>query len=1031
MNRPSVRSPLPATHAGSVWRWIKWALVVAMLAAIAIVVRIVQIEIDTSRLQAHYLSELTRDIGFAVEPGQSHSIRFPTTNGPYDVRLGYAELPAFTDRLEKRGFTVAAQARDSARMISLADEGLFLPYEEKDQAGIVLRDANGSLLFRTRYPQRVYESFEAVPPLVRDSLLFIEDKYLLAADQPNRNPAIDWGRFSRALVDQGVRLVNRHQHTPGGSTLATQIEKFRHSTGGRTATPPEKLRQIASASVRAYLDGPQTMPARQQILVHYLNSVPLSARPGVGEINGIGDGLAAWYGRDFGDVNRILREPISNSTLDEQALAFRQVLSLLIAQRAPSYFLQKNNDALAKLTDSYLRLLANGGVISPTLRDAALETQLTLSRSKPAPRPAVPYVERKAVLTMRTQLMQALGLKTIYDIDRLDLSAASTLDDAVQQAVSDRLTDAATRDGARAAGLVGFEMLKPADDPSKIAYSFTLFERRGGENLMRVQTDSVNEPFDINSGARLNLGSTAKLRTLITYLQIVSVLHAKYANDDAKTLRAMIPQVDPGDALTRWALDYLSTTPDRSLPAMLEAAVQRKYSANPGEVFYTGGGAQTFNNFESSDNAQILTVQRAFQHSVNLVFVRLMRDIVHYEMIQVAGPPAKYLDDPAVRNHYLTQFADAESQVYMKRFYTRYQGMNSDESLQVLLQHTRKGPARIATVLRSVNPNGDQAWFNAQMRAQLKNTRFQGLDDEDLAKYYSKYAIDKFNLNDRGYIAGIHPLELWLLNDRRAHPNATLDQVQQQSRDARLYTYRWLFKTRYHATQDRRIRHMIELKAYAVIGRSWRALGYPFDNITPSYASAIGAAGDRPSALAYLIGLVSDNGAKLPTHSFESLDFARGTPYETRFLHATTPPQPLISPAISQVVRELLTSVVQGGTGKRLADGMTFADGKTLQVYGKTGTGDQRFNVYAKAARLIESRKVNRCATFVFVIGDRFYGAITAWVHEPYAARYTFTSAMAVQLLRSMTPVLQSLLENKDVPESKLKAGTGEQDLTR
>lgn len=1030
MSRPSVRFPLPATHASSIWRWIKWGLLVAILAAIAIVVRIVQIEIDTSRLQARYLSELTRDIGFAVEPGPSNSIRFPTTNGPYDVRLGYAELPAFTERLEKRGFTVAAQARDSARMLSLADEGLFLPYEEKDQAGIVLRDADGATLFHTRYPQRAYENFDAVPPLVRDSLLFIEDKYLLAADQPNRNPAIDWGRFSRALVDQGVRLVNKHQHTPGGSTLATQIEKFRHSAGGRTATPPEKLRQIASASVRAYLDGPQTMPARQQILVHYLNSVPLSAKAGVGEVNGIGDGLAAWYGRDFRDVNRILSEPVSSTTLDEQALAFRQVLSLLIAQRAPSYFLQKNNDALAKLTDSYLRLLGSGGVISPALRDAALATQLTLDRSKPAARAAVSYVERKAVLTMRTQLMQALGLKTLYDVDRLDLSATSTLDDSVQQAVSDRLADAATKDGARAAGLVGFEMLKPADDPSKIAYSFTLFERRGGENLVRVQTDSVNEPFDINSGARLNLGSTAKLRTIITYLQIVSALHAKYADEDAKTLRAMIAQVDPSDALTRWALDYLSKTPDRSLSAMLEAAVQRKYSANPGETFYTGGGAQTFNNFESSDNAQILTVQRAFQHSVNLVFVRLMRDIVHYEMIQVSGPPSTYLDDPAVRNHYLTQFADGESQVYMKRFYTRYAGKSNDEALQILLQHTRKGPARIATVLRSVNPNGDQAWFNGLMRAQLKNTRFQWLDDEDLANYYNKYAIDKFNLNDRGYIAGIHPLELWLLNYLRAHPDATLAQVQAQSRDVRLYTYKWLFKTRYYATQNRRIRRMIEMKAYAEIGKSWRALGYPFDNITPSYGAAIGASGDRPSALAYLIGLVSNNGDKLPTHSFESLDFARGTPYETRFVHASVPPQPLVSPEIAQVVRESLNMVVQGGTAKRLADGMTLPDGKTLQVYGKTGTGDQRFNVYAPGARLIESRKVNRTATFVFVIGNRFYGTLTAFVHEPYAARYTFTSALSVQLLKSLAPVLQPLLEDKDAPDGKLKAGTASQEMT-
>ena len=107
------------------------------------------------------------------------------------MRFGYAPLPAFTGRLEKRGFTIAAQAREFARMISLADDGLFLPYAEKDQAGNVLRDAIGTFLLRARYPQRVYGSFDAVPPLVRDSPLFIGDKYLLAADQPNRNPSID------------------------------------------------------------------------------------------------------------------------------------------------------------------------------------------------------------------------------------------------------------------------------------------------------------------------------------------------------------------------------------------------------------------------------------------------------------------------------------------------------------------------------------------------------------------------------------------------------------------------------------------------------------------------------------------------------------------------------------------------------------------------------------------------------------------------------------------------------------------------
>jgi membrane peptidoglycan carboxypeptidase len=983
-----------------------------LLVALAILARLCQIEIETSRLQARYLSELTRDVDFTLAEGASPNIRFPT-NGPYDERLGYALLPSFQQRLTTRGFVVASQARDSERMLSLADDGLFLPYQEKDQAGLQLFDGTGTPLFSATYPHRIYGSFEAIPPVMVSSLLFIEDRELLDPNQPNRNPAIDWGRFGHALLDQGARVFNRHQLQPGGSTLATQIEKFRHSPDGRTATPPEKLRQIASASVRAYLDGPQTMPARREIVVQYLNSVPLSAQPGVGEINGMGDGLAAWYGRDFDGVNAILNAPTSADNLTEQALAFRQVLSLMIAQRAPSYFLHHGYDELERMTDSYLRLLATGGVISTSLRDAALNAQIALNRT-PVRVADDSFISRKAVTSMRAHLLDALGLRSFYELDRLDLQATGMLNNAVQQAVSERLAAAGTKDGAQAAGLYGFEMLRPGDDPSKITYSLTLYERHDGANLVRVQTDSVNEPFDINSGARLNLGSTAKLRTVITYLQIVTALHDRYASLSVADLKRVQP--DPQDVLTRWALDYLIKTPDHSLQAMLDAAVERKYSASAGETFYTGGGAQTFTNFESSDNSQILTVHRAFQHSVNLVFVRLMRDIVRYEMIQTSGPSTQWLDDPAARQMYLSRFADQESRVYIKRFYTKYQGKTPDAALAVMLHSVHKSPPKIATVLRSVAPNGAQGWFDAQMREQLKGTPAQWLTDDDLAKLYTKYSMDRFNLNDRGYISRVHPLELWLVNYLREHPDATLDQVQDASGDVRKTTYSWLFKTRYHATQDRRIKHMIELRAYDAIGKSWQALGYPFANLTPSYAAAIGASGDRPAALAQLIGVIANGGNKVPTENITQLDFAKDTPYETHFVRATVAPQTQLSPQIVNVVHGMLSDVVQGGTAKRLADGMTFPDGKTLPVFGKTGTGDQRFEVWAKGGRLIESRKVNRSATFVFIMGDRFYGTLTAYVHEPYAARYDFTSAMSVQLLKSLAPVLQPLLNEPKVP---------------
>lgn len=1007
MNRPLIRTPPRATAAASVWKWIKWTLFAATLVTIAIVARLFQAEFETSRLQARYLSELTRDVGYTVETGPSDHIHFPG-DGPYDMRLGYAMIPSFQERLLARGFVVSKQARDSERMLSLAADGLFPPYEEKDQTGLMLFDSTGAPLFATTFPQRIYRDFDAIPRVIVDSLLFIEDRYLLDPNQPNRNPAIDWGRFGRAVADQALHVVNRHQARPGGSTLATQIEKFRHSPGGRTATPPEKLRQIASASARAYLNGPQTMPARRAIVVHYLNSVPLAARPHIGEITGIGDGVAAWYGRDFNEVNRLLGAPATSDNLVAQAVAFRQVLSLIIAQRAPSYFLNSGYPALQRLTESYLRLLTTGGVISPALRDAALDARIQRS-APPAAARVQSFVSRKAISSARASLLAALGVGDMYQLDQLDLQATSTLDNAVQQAVAERLAKASTRDGAQAAGLYGYEMLAPRDDPAHLTYSFTLYERRDGANMLRVQTDSVNQPFDINRGGRINLGSTAKLRTLVTYLQLVSDLHARYGALPPAELARVKP--DPIDGLTRWALDYLSHTRDRSLQAMLDAAVERKYSASPGELFYTGGGAQAFSNFDKSDNGRILTLHAAFEHSVNLVFVRLMRDIVHYQMIQTSGPSASWLGDPEQRKQYLQQFVDGESKVYVKRFYTRYAGKPPDDALALMLKDVRKSPPKIATVLRSVAPNEPRAWFDAQMRAALKGTPAATLSDDDLAALYAKYAIDRFNLNDRGYIASVHPLALWTLNYLRAHPNATLADVQRESRDARIYTYSWLYKTRYHGTQDRRIRRMVELRAYAAISKSWRALGYPFAEVTPSFAAAIGASGDQPDALAKLIGLIANGGAKAPTETISRLDFAKGTPYETRFVRAPAQPQQILAPEIAGVVHRLLHDVVQNGTARRLAGGMTLPDGRTLDVYGKTGTGDQRFNVYARGARLIESRKVNRSGTFVFVLGDRFFGVLTATAHEPYAARYDFTSAMAVQLLKSMAPALAPLIE--------------------
>jgi len=86
--------------------------------------------------------------------------------------------------------------------------------------------------------------------------------------------------------------------------------------------------------------------------------------------------------------------------------------------------------------------------------------------------------------------------------------------------------------------------------------------------------------------------------------------------------------------------------------------------------------------------------------------------------------------------------------------------------------------------------------------------------------------------------------------------------------------------------------------------------------------------------------------------------------------------------------------VVENGTAKRLKGVFVTPDGQHVPVGGKTGTGDHRFDVYGRGGALLSSRVVNRTATFVFFIGDRYFGTMMAYVHEPYAAKYKFTSAM-------------------------------------
>jgi thymidylate kinase len=62
---------------------------------------------------------------------------------------------------------------------------------------------------------------------------------------------------------------------------------------------------------------------------------------------------------------------------------------------------------------------------------------------------------------------------------------------------------------------------------------------------------------------------------------------------------------------------------------------------------------------------------------------------------------------------------------------------------------------------------------------------------------------------------------------------------------------------------------------------------------------------------------------------------------------------------------------------------------------------------------------VDRTATFVFFLGDRFYGSATAYVPGQAAANFHFTSALAVQLVKILEPELKPLLDSPPSADTK------------
>lgn len=981
----------------------KW-LVGAIVSMVLILCgAIVLAEFNTSWLQSRIFSRAAEGAAYEVQQGRSASIYFPS-EGPYNDRLGYMGMGSFVERLLEATFGVDSQAVISQGHQDLLELGLFPIYREKNQAGLSIADRNGVSVFEARYPANIYPSFEAVPQVIWKTLLYIENRELLDERHPNQNPAVEWDRFARALFLQALEGIGLTDAGPGASTLATQLEKFRYSPDGLTGSAREKLRQMVAASVRAYLDGPETLNARRRIVRDYLNSLPLGGRSGYGEVTGLAEGLAVWYGADFEEVNGILSSVGEDSTISpEAARYYRHVLSLILATRRPSYLLptEAGRAALASTTDRYLAVLARDGVIPNNLARRSKEITTGIVETMNAT-PPLSFVGRKAATAVRIELMDLLDVGTAYELDHYDLSVQTTFERGVQTAITNVLDDLSNPETVRSRGMQGAWLLG-AQDPSNVYFAITLFEAAPDGNHLIVQTDNFEGPFNINAGSKLELGSTAKLRTLVNYLQIVARLYVEHnsgvALDEQEVYRS--------DRITRWAADYLRNRPEASLPEILDAALNRTYSASPYEQFFTGGGAHVFHNFSASDSTSVYSVRTGFRHSVNLVFIRLMRDIVSFYTARLPGNPVTMLDDvnDPRRIEYLRRFADRDGRTFLWRFYERYQSQSDDTIWQTFLAEHRSSVQRFAWAIRSVIDEISEEEF-----ADLLDRHGFARPSDRAAALYEKVDPASFGWHDRGYLAGVHPLELWYLQFRYRHPDATWADVVGASTVERQDAYAWLFKSTAKRGQDSRIRTLIEEDAFVEIHTAWADVGYPFGRLVPSLATAIGSSADRPTALADLVGIIMRGGLKYPTMHIQRLHFADATPYETVMSPRPQKPVRVLPADVAVALRGMLVDVVEHGTAIRIKGALRDSEGAQVTVGGKTGTGDNRMKLYGPTGGLIGSEVRSRTSTFVFFIDDRLFGTVTAYVTGPEASRHRFTSSLPVQLLKALGPELAPIL---------------------
>ena len=230
--------------------------------------------------------------------------------------------------------------------------------------------SDGSLLIEYAEERRVFIDFADMPPQLINAFVAAEDQNFWT------HPGIDIQGITRALVNNGMRMLGFDARFSGASTITQQVAKNFFLTSERTISRKIKEAILAMRLERTF--------SKQHIMTLYLNQIFLGARA-----YGVGSAALMYFNK-----------PVSELNLAECAF-------LASLPKAPN-----NRDKAIERRNYVLRRMVEEGYITQADADAAAAEPLNINSGFTA---QMADEFQYFAEDVRRQLLDTLGRETLYN----------------------------------------------------------------------------------------------------------------------------------------------------------------------------------------------------------------------------------------------------------------------------------------------------------------------------------------------------------------------------------------------------------------------------------------------------------------------------------------------------------------------------------------------------------------------------------------------------------------------------------------